>query len=172
VTALVRRLGEADLASYREIRLEALRDHPGAFGASYEAAAQRPDGYFLETLSKLTLFGAVADGGRLVGIAAFLRHEGAKQMHRGDLIQMYVRPEARGTGTSLRLVETIVEHARPLVVQLHLGVATDNAAAIRLYETAGFHIYGTEPRALYVDGRYIDEHLMVRFLDEGARRED
>jgi RimJ/RimL family protein N-acetyltransferase len=172
VTVTIRRLAETDLASYREIRLEALRDNPGAFGASYEAAVQRPDSYFLEALTKLTLFGAFDDGGRLIGIAAFLRHEGNKQIHRGDLIQMYVRPAGRGTGASRRLVEAVVDHARPLVVQLHLGVATDNPAAIRLYEKAGFHIYGTEPRSLYVDGRYIDEHLMVRFLDEGARKED
>ena len=26
--------------------------------------------------------------------------------------------------------------------------------------------YGTDPRCLYVNGRYIDEHMMVRFLDK------
>jgi ribosomal protein S18 acetylase RimI-like enzyme len=170
VTTL-RRLDAGDLASYREIRLEALRDHPTAFGASYEAVAERPDSYFLEGLADMAVFGAFSADGRQIGLAAFMRNGGQKQMHRGDLIQMYVRPEARRTGASLGLVETVFEHARSLVVQLHLGVATENTAAIRLYKKAGFHIYGTEPRSLYVNGRYVDEHLMVRFL-EGTRKEE
>jgi RimJ/RimL family protein N-acetyltransferase len=166
VSVTVRRLGESDLAGYRDIRIEALRDYPGAFGASYEAVKDRPDSYFLAGLTDMAVFGAFAEGGRQVGLVAFVRNAGAKHMHRGGLIQMYVRPEAHGTGVSLRLVEAVIDHARPIVAQVHLGVATDNAPAIRLYEKAGFHIYGTEPRSLYVNGRYIDEHLMVRLLDE------
>jgi len=172
VTLTVRRLGAEDLASYRDIRLEALRDHPAAFGASYESVRERPDSYYLEGLASMAVFGAFSEAGRQVGLAAFLRHQGAKLMHRGDLIQMYVRPEARGGGSSMALIEAVVEHARSLVVQLHLGVAADNAQAIRLYERAGFHIYGTEPRSLFVDGRYIDEHLMVRFLDKAPGRKN
>jgi ribosomal protein S18 acetylase RimI-like enzyme len=173
LTFAVRQLGAGDLASYREIRLEALREHPDAFGASYEAVAGREDSYFADAVERLAIFGAFAmESGRQIGLAAFARHEGAKLMHRGDLIQMYVRSEARGSGCSLALVEAVLEHARPLVAQVHLGVATNNGPAIRLYERAGFHIYGTEPRSLYVNGRYIDEHLMVRFLDKAPGKKN
>lgn len=171
MTVAVRRLGLDDLPGYREIRLEALKNHADAFGASYDATVQRGDDYFAEGLSNMAVFGAFA-GDRQVGLAAFMRNSGAKLMHRGDLFQMYVRPEARGSGCGLQLVEAVVEHATPIVVQLHLGVAAGNAAAIRLYERAGFHIYGTEPRSLYVDGRYIDEHLMVRFLDKAPGKKN
>ena len=171
MTVTVRRLQEDDLASYREIRLEALRDHPGAFGDAYELAVERPESFYREGLANMAVFGAFDGGGRQVGLMTFILGYGPKQKHRGEIIQVYVRPEAPGTGTARGLIEAIVDHARPLVVQLHLGVSSDNAAAIRFYEKAGFHIYGTEPRTLYVNGRYIDEHLMVRFLDEGARKE-
>jgi RimJ/RimL family protein N-acetyltransferase len=172
VSFAVRRLGAGDLAGYREIRLEALREHPEAFGASYEAVSQRDDSYFLDGLRTMAVFGAFAADGKQVGLAAFSRHEGAKTMHRGDLFQMYVRPEARGTGCALELIGAVAAHATGIVVQLHLGVAADNEPAIRLYERAGFHIYGTEPRSLYVNGRYIDEHLMVRFLDEAPGKKN
>ena len=118
----------------------------------------------------LAMFGTF-DGERQTGLVAFRQSEGLKAAHRGDLVQMYVRPEARGTGCAMALVEQVLAHATPLVEQVHLTVSADNAPAIRLYEKAGFTTYGTEPRALKVDGRYIDEHLMVRFL-EGARKEE
>jgi RimJ/RimL family protein N-acetyltransferase len=72
----------------------------------------------------------------------------------------------RGTGAALALMEAAVEHARGEVLQVHLMVGAHNEPATRLYEKAGFTRYGTDPRALYVNGRYIDEHMMVRFLDE------
>jgi ribosomal protein S18 acetylase RimI-like enzyme len=165
VTIAVRRLGEADLAGYRDIRLEALRDNPEAFGDAFEVARDRSDSFYMEGLRDMAVFGAFA-ATRQVGLAAFMRDRGLKQGHRGYLIQMYVRPEARGTGCARDLVEAVAAHASPLVLQLHLGVATNNQPAIRLYQKAGFRTYGTEPRSLFVNGRYIDEHLMVRLLDE------
>jgi RimJ/RimL family protein N-acetyltransferase len=47
------------------------------------------------------------------------------------------------------------------VQQVHLSVTTGNAPAVALYEHLGFTHYGTEPRSLLVNGRYLDEHLMV-----------
>ena len=47
---------------------------------------------------------------------------------------------------------------------LELGVGTENHAALALYRRMGFETYGTEVRCMKLDDRYIDEHLMVRFL--------
>ena len=59
----------------------------------------------------------------------------------------------------------IIYHARDQSVeQLHLDVGTYNTPAIKCYERYGFAIYGTEPRTLKVDGEYIDEYLMVKYL--------
>jgi len=35
-----------------------------------------------------------------------------------------------------------------------------------LYESFGFKTYGTEPRTLFVNGQYINEHLMVLIVDQ------
>ena len=40
-------------------------------------------------------------------------------------------------------------------------MTTTNAPAVALYEHLGFKRYGTEPRSLLVNGRYLDEYLMV-----------
>ena len=71
----------------------------------------------------------------------------------------------------LALMEAAVEHARTEVIQVHLMVGAHNAPAIRLYQKAGFTTYGTDPRCLYVNGRYIDEHMMVRFLDRDTAQQ-
>jgi RimJ/RimL family protein N-acetyltransferase len=49
---------------------------------------------------------------------------------------------------------------------VQLTVVSVNEAARRLYSAMGFVEYGYEKRALKHDGRYFDEVLMVKFLDE------
>lgn len=166
MTYAIRQLGSNDVAAYRAIRHEALANHPEAFVSSAEAFARKPDAALQQTLEALTVFGAELADRTLGGIVAFLRNKGVKERHRGWLIQVYVRPLHRGTGMARGLIEHLVEHAKGQVIQLHLGVWAENLPAIRLYQKLGFETYGTEPRYLYVNGRYIDEHLMVRFLDK------
>jgi len=165
VTGAVRRLGPDDLEAYRAIRLEALTNHPEAFVSSAESFAAKGDDDVRRMLEELAVFG-FEDGEGLGGLVAFLRSDGLKDRHRGWMIQVYVRPRLRGQGVGQRLVEHLLDHARHHVLQVHLGVWSENVPAIRLYERLGFKVYGTEPRYLFVNGRFIDEHLMVRFLDE------
>ena len=162
----IRQLSVEDAAAYRELRLESLQRHPEAFASTYESAVQRPDGHWVDLLGALTFFGAFAGDGKPVGLVAFDQSDGDKDRHRGWLLQLYVRAEMRGTGCAHALVETVLEHASGKVLQVHLGVWSENAPAIRLYEKTGFVTYGNDPRAFYTNGRFIDDLLMVRFLDE------
>jgi ribosomal protein S18 acetylase RimI-like enzyme len=41
------------------------------------------------------------------------------------------------------------------------GVATTETAAVNLYRSLGFKPFGREPRALRVEGKFIDEEYMV-----------
>ena len=166
MTFSIRQLSVKDVAAYRAIRHEALTNHPEAFLSSAEAFAEKSDADIRQTLDALTVFGAVLSDGSIGGMNAFLRNEGQKERHRGWMLQVYVRPEHRGSGMSKALCEHLIEHAREKVIQIHLGVWAENEPAIRLYQKLGFETYGTEPRYLYVNGRYLDEHLMVRFLDK------
>lgn len=165
MTWTVRRLAAADAGTYREIRLEALRDAPEAFGESFETACEQPVSAFEERIGRSALFAAIAEDDSFAGTAGFLAGSGEKMRHRGTLFGVYVRPAHRGTGCAAALIEAILAYADGRVSQVHLAVATDNAAALRTYATAGFESYGTDPRALRVADRYIDEVMMVRFLE-------
>jgi ribosomal protein S18 acetylase RimI-like enzyme len=103
-------------------------------------------------------------GTELVGIAGLLICEGQKEVHKGLLVGMYVRPSARKAGVGRRLVETIVEFARHRVELVQLSVVSENEQARRLYERLGFVEYGLEKNALKQDSRYCDEVLMAKDL--------
>lgn len=160
---LVRELHASDADIYRDIRLEALRLHPEAFASSHEAEAAEPLDRFRDRLARGGRFGGFVDE-RLVGVAGFFGHETAWHRHRGVLVGMYVREPERGAGLADAIVNALIDHARARVELLQLSVATTNGRAIRFYERMGFRTYATEPRALKVDGRYIDEFLMARLL--------
>ena len=78
---------------------------------------------------------------------------------------MYVTPDARSRGLGRALVDAATAHARALGVEsLHLSVTDAHPAAKRLYETAGFVQWGTEPRSLKWKGECVDEHHLAMDL--------
>jgi RimJ/RimL family protein N-acetyltransferase len=64
------------------------------------------------------------------------------------------------------LAERLLDHARMAHVSVVLlTVVVDNTRARRVYDRWGFAVYGTEPRAVRVGDRDLDEILMARQLD-------
>ena len=167
----IRRLIPDDVEAYRAIRLEALTNHLDAFASSAEDFVLRSLTDLEAVLEQLVFFGATGADGRLVGIMAYDRGR-KRESHRGWLIQVYIKPEMRGTGCARALLDAVIAHAGTEVLQLHLSVASHNQPALRLYQKAGFAIYGTDPRFQRVNGRYVDEHLMVRFFDEAPGKNE
>ncbi len=155
------RLTEADAERYRRLRLDGLRSHPEAFGASWEDEVAKPLAWFAERLERNAVFGGSLDGSALFGVAGLVVPEAAKLKHKGVLWGMFVRPEARGTGLATALVMRVVEHADGLVEEVRLTVAATNTAAVRLYTRIGFVQYGLERRALRVGDQFYDELLMA-----------
>jgi RimJ/RimL family protein N-acetyltransferase len=60
-------------------------------------------------------------------------------------------------------VHAALDHARTLpgTSWVHLAVSEAAPEARRLYERAGFTVWGTEPDALRHDGRTVVEHHMA-----------
>lgn len=161
----VRRLSPSDAAAYRDLRLAGLRAHPEAFGASWEEEAAHPLAWFEDRLDRNVIFGGEqAAAMTLRGVVGFYVPDGAKQRHKGVLWGMFIQPEARGTGLGPSLVARVLEYARQTVEEVRLTVVATNAAAIRLYERAGFERYGLEQRALKIGNDYHDEVLMALSL--------
>ena len=162
----IRRLETSDAALYRDIRLEALERNPEAFGSTFERESAQPLSWFEAVVVRADIFGAFLDGAP-VGIAGYAAQEGSKQAHKGLLWGMYVRAAGRNASLGKRLVAAVLDHARDRAEMVQLTVVSENGAARRLYCALGFIEYGYEKRALKQDGRYYDEVLMVKFLDDG-----
>ncbi|MFC7692864.1 GNAT family N-acetyltransferase [Paeniroseomonas aquatica] len=158
----LRRLGAADAAAFRDLRLLGLRRHPEAFGAAFEEEAGRPLAWFAGRLEVHAVWGGWQTGaGPLAGVVGLQLNGVAKARHKGVLWGMLVRPEARGGGLATALAGALLEHARSHVEEVRLSVGASNPAAIRLYARLGFSAYGVEPRALKLGEAYCDEVLMA-----------
>ncbi len=161
----MRRLVPDEAEAYRALRLEALESCPEAFGTSREEAAAVP---MLEQANRLQYnvnFGAFA-GDELIGILTYVPEEGEKVGHRGWLMSVYVTPAHRGTGAAKALLAAALEAAQAdglAQLELHVSEAAPRARAFYLRE--GFEEVGRSPRALWVNGCYLDELHMLRRLD-------
>ena len=157
----IRRLTPTDGVLYREIRLEALRCNPEAYGSTFEAENALPLTWFADRLDVSDVFGAFDDSG-LVGVAGLFIREGQKKAHKGLLWGIYVRPSSRKTGVGRRLVETVIDFASQRIELIQLAVVSDNQEARRFYLGLGFVEYGIEKNALKQGGHYYDEILMAK----------
>lgn len=159
---VIRKLDAQDTLIWKQFRLTALQESPEYFGSSYEEEVERLDHDWEEGLSKNTIFGLFING-CLAGALGFFTLKLLKLRHRGGLFSMYTLPNYRGKGVANALLQHVITYAKDYVSQLHLMCVTTNLNVLKLYQKHGFEIYGTEPRALKIQDKYYDEHLM--FLD-------
>lgn len=78
-----------------------------------------------------------------------LVQNGAEQW---EILTLCVRPSARQHGAGRLLLEAAQEAAAAAKASLFLEVAEDNQPARRLYEAAGFVLFGTRPNYYHRDG--------------------
>lgn len=159
---LIRRLGPEDAPDFLRLRLIAVQTEPSAFADSPDEAALSVE----NTAAHLgeadhPVIGAFIDGA-LVGLIGLARMAGHKTRHKARLWGFFVAKHARRHGIGRQLVVAALAEARALpgITHVTLRVSDDHPEAKRLYERAGFEVYGCEPAALCVRDRFIDEHLM------------
>jgi len=166
---LLRPAAPSDAEAYRELRLEALKNHPTAFGSDFKENLQHPPEYWQERLKiddeKEVLYLAEHNG-QLVGMTGLYRSLSSKARHAGTVWGVYVTDGWRGAHIAEGLIRECLEWARGKdMVIARLGVAADNRAAIRCYERCGFITYGIEAKSGFYNGKYIDECLMALSLE-------
>lgn len=94
----IRRLRSDDASTFRQIRLQALYEHPEAFGASWEEEQDQPETRFAERLDNGHVIGGISEGEMLVGTIGISNSKARKTKHIGSIWGMYVSPAARGKG--------------------------------------------------------------------------
>jgi len=171
---VIRQALPADATQLRELRLEALRDSPQAFGADYQINVERTASWWEENiragLENDEQFISIAEiNCNLVGLTGIYRRNQPKSFHSGLIWGVFVTPEWRGFHIAETLVENCLDWGREHGVLIaRLAVNTTNGAAIRCYLRCGFEIYGVEPMVIHWDGKYFDELLMMRRLDKNS----
>ncbi len=143
---LVREPVVEDWQALRDIRLEALRDAPSAFGSTYEREVVRAETHWRDRISR---------GGTFLAYLPDLTAPEPAGLIGGyqedpitvELVSMYVRPRARGRGRGVgeALVAAVIGWARHQnAAQVHLWVTETNAPARALYDRCGFALTGEQ----------------------------
>ncbi|MWC31165.1 GNAT family N-acetyltransferase [Paenibacillus sp. MMS18-CY102] len=162
---MIRQLLHADIEEYWKLRLDALKQFPEAFGASYEEAKD----HSIETVTarfstgdENFILGAFYEG-QMVGMVGFRREPFMKMRHKGVIWGMYVKPDCQGGGIAKQLLLELISRARQLqgLEQISLLVVDNNDRAKALYQSIGFTIYGKEMNAMKIGSTYVHEDLMV-----------
>ena len=157
---LIRPLEQRDLPVFRTLRLQALRDHPDAFGSSFEEEEHDDLSRLIGKPPNLTLGGFV--DGEVVGSAGLMVPAKIKQRHKGHIVGVYLVPKVRHSGLAAALMDVLITHARDSkLIVLTLTVTVGNESARRLYLNAGFTVYGVEPAGLRIGADLLDEELMA-----------
>jgi ribosomal protein S18 acetylase RimI-like enzyme len=138
----LRRAESADEATLRELRLEALRDAPAAFGSTYERELARSSADWQRWLSSGATFILYQPAGAQGTVAGVRDETDPAIVH---LMAMWVHPEIRGSGGADDLVSEVVAWAKSAGANfVRLKVIQGNDRARLCYERMGFCPTGIE----------------------------
>lgn len=136
----VRYATAADLHLWREIRLRALAESPGAYSSTLERELSFTDAEWTARLAPPAVL--ALEGGLPVAMGAGFQ----TGPHTLILVAMWVDPARRRRGLSRRVLDVLVAWAREHHFGVELTVSRDNPAARTAYERYGFVATGeSEP---------------------------
>ncbi|WP_374354511.1 N-acetyltransferase family protein [Chitinimonas sp.] len=166
----IARLQSSDAADYRTLMLAAYALHPDAFTSTAQEREQQPLSWWAARIGAEDdageqVIGAWVDG-TLAGVVGVSYERRAKTRHKSGLFGMYVAAPFRQLGLGRQLVEAALALARQRdgVRLMQLTVSEGNASALRLYQSCGFMLFGTEPYAVQHEGRFISKLHLWRDL--------
>ena len=138
---MIRRIRKGEGRLYKTVRLEALRESPEAFGSTYADALARSEE------SWTTQCDSAAEGSdRAIFVVDEPVHRGLAAIYRtaegstsGELLQMWVSPEARGSSTAGQLLTFALSWAEENgYAKVRATVRHGNEKALNFYKRHRF----------------------------------
>jgi ribosomal protein S18 acetylase RimI-like enzyme len=164
----IRALQDCDVEAYVKLRREALLDSPLAFVASPADDAFSGKERVRDEIRRApesVIIGAFRP--HLVGAVGLHRDRLLKSAHKVHLWGLYVTPNHRRQGIASELLDAVLCHASDLtgVSWVHLKVSAATPGAQRLYERAGFRVWGAEPAGACYEGQTVVDYHMALCLE-------
>ncbi len=134
-------------------------------GAAFFGVNSQPGAHLVALID-----GQLLDGTQVAGLlAGYLRLKPASPLpenqHVFGVFGLAVAPPARRRGVASALLAAAEQRARASGARkLSLRVFGTNDEAIRLYQRCGFQREGVLREEFLIDGRYIDDVLMSKYL--------
>lgn len=153
-----------DLDSYIKL-WQALADERKYIATEHVSSEQKQR--WRRSISDLRVLWAVAKiDGELVGTLTLSPYYGdLKKTRHVRNLGMGVAKDSRSKGVGNALMEYAIRWARGRGVEkIVLSVFSTNRKAIKLYEKFGFTHEGTRKKAFLIDGKYVAEVMMGRFV--------
>ncbi len=137
----IEQITRENIALFKAVRLEALRESPLAFGSTYAREVAFSDADWLARLERWNGERGVGflavDGSVGCGIAGALMEEGDGT--KATLVSMWTAPAYRKSGVGKMLVRAVLEWSETRGVKtVELLVTGVNQGAMRFYERLGF----------------------------------
>ena len=136
---------------------------PGDLDLTVEREREIVENY-AKSENMIFLVGYIGD--ELVSIANFASSKRSRLRHRGEL-GMSVRKKYWRHGIGQAMLQALIDWAKGtgIIRKIDLEVISSNVPAIRLYEKLGFVKEGTIRRALFINGQFVDTHIMGLLID-------
>jgi ribosomal protein S18 acetylase RimI-like enzyme len=153
-----------DWQQLKELRLQALKDTPRAYGRTFAEEASQDEQEWRGKFATGRYFCA-REGGKLVGMLCMVRERGEKVSHIMNVYSVYVSPEARRRGVATALLQRVLtEAADGATRKIRLRVDADSEGAKELYASMGFSEVGYLQDEIREGDEYVDEIIMEKFL--------
>ena len=109
---------------------------------------------------------AVTPDNHVIGVTGFIGGKRRALRHTGS-IGIAIDKQWRSKGVGTAMMQFLIDWARGtgIITRMELEVNTNNERAVHVYQKVGFVVEGRKQKALFKEGRYLDNYVMALLLE-------
>lgn len=159
----IKKLSADRWKDFRDLRLDALKSDPTAYGSSFEEEENLAETEWRRRIQS-TLFALSND--ELIGMIVYYFDRGLKTRHIANIYGFYVKAGYRGKGVGTKLLERAMSlvQRNKRIVKVNLAVNPGQRIAVEMYRKAGFVVTGRAEKELKVGRRFYGMLFMEKML--------